>query len=166
MLSLDATSVPLHRDEDPHPPSDHAMHSASLIARLILLIAEDKEDPISNQKLQKLLYYSQGLHLALHGSPLFPEEIRSWTLGPAVPEVWDTYEECFSGAIPFKTGLDLDAFSEQELEVVKQAYARYGQYAEWKLRDMAHEEAPWADTKRGAVISHSKLGAFFEERLG
>jgi uncharacterized phage-associated protein len=34
---------------------------------------EDAGDLISNLKLQKLVYYAQGFHLALYDIPLFPE---------------------------------------------------------------------------------------------
>jgi uncharacterized phage-associated protein len=35
--------------------------------------SEDAGDLISNLKLQKLVYYAQGFHLALYDTPLFPE---------------------------------------------------------------------------------------------
>lgn len=43
--------------------------SANRVAQLILSLA-DEEELISNLKLQKLLYYAQGFHLAMHGAPL------------------------------------------------------------------------------------------------
>ena len=42
---------------------------------------------VSNLKLQKLLYYVQGFHLAVFGEPLFEEEIEAWMYGPVVPSV-------------------------------------------------------------------------------
>ena len=35
-------------------------------------------DTISNLKLQKMLYYQQGFHLAYFGTPLFDEDIVAW----------------------------------------------------------------------------------------
>ncbi len=46
--------------------------------------SEDAGDLISNLKLQKLLYYAQGFHLALYDEPLFPEAIEAWTHGPVL----------------------------------------------------------------------------------
>lgn len=40
------------------------------------------ENGISTMKLQKLLYLSQGWHLAITGSPLFAEEFEAWPSGP------------------------------------------------------------------------------------
>jgi len=36
-----------------------------------------ESDFISNLKLQKLLYYAQGIHLALYGKPLFNDPIEA-----------------------------------------------------------------------------------------
>jgi uncharacterized phage-associated protein len=62
------------------------------IANKILAKASssDSEELISNMKLQKLLYYQQGFHLAYFGTPLFDEEIETWMYGPVVPAVYYT----------------------------------------------------------------------------
>jgi uncharacterized phage-associated protein len=139
------------------------MLSARMVARYIRLIAEDKDDLISHLKLHKLMYYAQGYHLAIHGTPLFPEEIRVWTYGPAVPDLWKGCEDFSTSAVPFIRGLDLDAFSEQETEVMKDVYRDYGQYAEWRLREIVFAERPVARTKQGDVISHKRMAKFFAE---
>jgi len=43
-------------------------------------------------KAQKLLYYSQGVHLKLFGEPLFDDEIEAWEFGPVVPPVWRAWD--------------------------------------------------------------------------
>ena len=39
---------------------------------------------ITHLKLQKLLYYAQGVCLAITGNTLFNEEIQAWQHGPVV----------------------------------------------------------------------------------
>ena len=58
---------------------------AALDAAKYLLTLDEREegDVTSNLKLQKLLYYAQGLHLVLHDAPLFGERIEAWQHGPA-----------------------------------------------------------------------------------
>jgi len=58
-------------------------YSALEIANYFLLRAE-KEDQelLSNLKLQKLVYYAQGIHLAMHGEPLFGDQIEAWIMAP------------------------------------------------------------------------------------
>jgi len=58
-----------------------------------------ESDFISNLKLQKLLYYAQGIHLALYGKPLFNDPIEAWQYGPVVDSVYQTYKTNGSDAI-------------------------------------------------------------------
>lgn len=68
------------------------------IARWFLLrnnIEQQKDECIefiSNLKLQKLLYYAQGIHLAVTGEILFEEDVLAWKSGPVVQEVYDMYK--------------------------------------------------------------------------
>lgn len=43
---------------------------------------DDAGDLISNLKIQKLVYYAQGVHLAMFDTTLFDEEILAWEHGP------------------------------------------------------------------------------------
>src|SRR5947209_10944283 len=53
-----------------------------------LSFAGDEKDPLTNLRLQKLLYYAQAWSLVLRESELFPEEIEAWRWGPVVPVVY------------------------------------------------------------------------------
>ena len=68
------------------------------IAKKLIFLAQQDEanggECLTNLKLQKLLYYQQGYHLAAFGTPLFEENVESWMYGPVVPVVYDTYAEC------------------------------------------------------------------------
>lgn len=50
------------------------------IANTLLRYAENTEggDLMSNMKLQKMLYYQQGFHLAMFGTPLFEDDMEAW----------------------------------------------------------------------------------------
>ena len=50
------------------------------IANKLLASATDYDggELMSNMKLQKMLYYQQGYHLAAFGTPLFDEDIEAW----------------------------------------------------------------------------------------
>lgn len=62
--------------------------AAKRVADYIIAFAHEHGDPVSNLKLQKLLYYAQAWHLALHDNPLFDERIEASVHGPAVPPVY------------------------------------------------------------------------------
>jgi uncharacterized phage-associated protein len=137
--------------------------SASDVALYFLsLTDEDEGDFISNLKLQKLLYYAQGIHLAMYDTPLFDEPIEAWAHGPVVRKVYAEYAEFAGDPIPPPDRLaPLDSETE---DFLKEVYSVFGQYSAWKLREMTHDEAPWRDVyKEGEsrVISHDAMKAYF-----
>jgi len=74
------------------------------------LTDENVGDLISNLKLQKLVYYAQGFHLAMHDKPLFDEETEAWTYGPAIPELCSEYKKYGSGHIPSPEDTDFSVY--------------------------------------------------------
>ena len=119
-------------------------------------------------KLQKLLYYAQGHHLAEFGELLFGDDLISWEQGPVVP----------SSHHQLKTGLegnqDVVGLSVVErdpthpkhiTEVIdsflKRVMTYYNRYSPWGLRTMIQEEGPWLHTQNGDIISREALKQFF-----
>ena len=138
------------------------MHSAHDIAKyFISLVDEDAGDSISNLKVQKLLYYAQGFHLAMFGTPLFPEAIKAWVHGPVVPQVWHQYKEFGSGPIPVEAA-SLSKYSQKTQKFLDEVYSVYGQFTASRLRDMTHNEPPWKNTRQGEPISRTSLTEFFK----
>ncbi len=128
-------------------------------------VDEEAGDNITNLKLQKLVYYAQGFHLAMHGGPLFPEEIVAWAHGPVVPELYRGYKAFGAGAIPRPAGVDFDKYTPRVRELLDEVYAVYGQFSAWKLRDLTHEEPPWKDTPTNGTIPKESLRDYFRTRL-
>lgn len=149
--------------------STKKIQTANAVARYFLsLVDEEAGDAMSNLKLQKLLYYAQGFSLVVMGGQLFDEPIEAWTHGPVVPEIYHMYKGHGSGAIPPERTFDPISIDEETRSLLDEVYEVYGQYSAWKLRNMTHEEAPWADAYRAAPsssISHSALRNFFETRV-
>ncbi len=129
-----------------------------------LLVEQDKDDEITNLKLQKLLYYAQGYGLALLGRRLFPERILAWEHGPVVSEVYAVYHDG-RNPIPRPAGFDTTSLDVETRELLDHVYAKYGQYEAWKLRDMTHAEAPWKSTPRDAEITDEALSSYFSAIL-
>ena len=116
------------------------------VARYFLAMQdEDAGELISNLKLQKLLYYAQGFHLALFGVPLFSDRIKAWRYGPVVPDVWHRYKEADWGPIEKPADFDLGRYDPQTRELLDEVNRVYGQFSAAKLRDMTHEEPPWRE---------------------
>ena len=126
---------------------------------------DDAGDLISNLKLQKLVYYAQGFHLALFGEPLFNEQIEAWTHGPVVPCLYHKYKEHGQGAIPVPSSLDFDKFGAETREFLDEVYSVFGQFSAWKLRNMTHEEPPWRDAGQGGTISLESMQNYFKTQI-
>jgi uncharacterized phage-associated protein len=140
--------------------------SAMDIARYFLSLQdEDEGDTISNLKLQKLLYYAQGYHLALFDKPLFPEAIVRWQHGPVVADVYHIFKEFGNGALPCPHDFDADIFDEATQDFLDEIYRVFGQYSAWKLSKMTHEEAPWKEAQPAETITHQALKEFFKTQL-
>lgn len=127
----------------------------------VSLIDEDAGDSITNLKLQKLLYYAQGAHLALHNEPLFPERIEAWTHGPVVPDVYHRYKQHGSEPIPVEQ-INLEAYNAQVREVLDEVNEVFGQFSALKLRAMTHNEPPWIQTPQGGTIPLDLMKEFFK----
>lgn len=125
----------------------------------------EEGDLVSNLKLQKLVYYAEGLHLALHDESLFPEPIEAWTHGPVVPELYRTYKDCGSNAIPFPECIDFFVFDAKSRQVMDEVYNVFGQFSAWKLALMVYNERPWMETPRGQVISRQLMKEYFKSQL-
>ena len=120
-------------------------------------------DTISNLKLQKMLYYQQGFHLAYFGTPLFDEDIVSWQYGPVVPSVYKEYKSFESNSI--STSEEGISLSDDEEELFNNVYEEYNQFSAVALMKMTHEESPWKTTEINSVISRDKMAAFFKTQI-
>lgn len=118
---------------------------------------------ISNLKLQKLLYYAQGFHLAITGRPLFSEPIEAWTHGPVVPTVYHRFKSYGYNSLPVAG--QSPVFDAKTTDLLDEIYEVYGQFSAWKLRNMTHEEPPWKNAAVPSVIPHSALRSYFKTLL-
>lgn len=137
-------------------------HKALDVANVILKLSNPEVgDFISNLKLQKLLYYTQGFSLVILQQPIFEEDIKAWDYGPVVENVYHAFKGNGSEAICPNEEFDTSFLSEKELELLINVYEVYGQFSALKLMNMTHEEAPWKNTPRNGVISRDLMVSFF-----
>ncbi len=133
------------------------------IAKAILKLSNPEVgDFISNMKLQKLLYYTQGFSLVVFGKPLFDEDIRAWAYGPVVECVYQNYKGHGSEAIYPDEKFDTSFLTSEEQDLLVSVYEVYGQFSALKLMNMTHDESPWKNTPRNEIITHDLMVAFFK----
>lgn len=77
---------------------EEMLYNANDVARYLVTQCYNKNYPISNLKLQKMLYFAWVDYYKETSAPLFFDNICAWQLGPVVPEVY--YEYCSYGGRP------------------------------------------------------------------
>lgn len=132
------------------------------IARKILSRVDvEHGDTISNLKLQKLLYYVQGFHLASFGHALFEEDMIAWTYGHVVPEVYDTYKKYRRRDINTAGITDDVILLPQEEALFDKVYLEYSRYSAVALMQMTHAAGPWRNHQVGDILPKDEIRNFF-----
>ena len=136
------------------------------VARYFLaLVDEDAGDSLSNLKLQKLTYYAQGFHLAVYDEPLFPERIEAWAHGPVIPDLYHALKQFGSAPVQMDGDFNIDIYAPRVRELLDEVYSVYGQFSAVRLRNISHQEPPWAGTPQGGVISEAVMSDYFKTQL-
>lgn len=118
-----------------------AVSTAYLAAESLINLSHEKANPLSNLKLQQLLYYAQAWHLVFHSDSLFDDEIEAWVHGPVVPCVFTKY--CEAGWQPLsKAGSEIVARAH-----LKDVWRVYGKFDEWRLERLIDSEVPWKEAR-------------------
>lgn len=105
----------------------------------------------TTMKLQKLLYYCQGWHLAWDGEALFGERIEAWANGPVVRDIYDLHRGTFrlNHPLPASWGADLKRLTDDERETVEVVVGFYGDWTADQLSRATHSERPWIEAREG-----------------
>lgn len=140
------------------------------IATLIIATQTDpdKGEVVTNLKLQKLLYYVQGFHLAFFNKPLFDEPLEAWTYGPVVPSVYHKYKVLGRSGIEVNPEDFVDnPLNGDQNDMLTQVLAEYGKFSAIKLMEMTHSEAPWIEAykRQDKVINLDNMQRFFNKRV-
>ena len=67
------------------------MNVNDVVDYIILRVNADEQNVLINLKLQKLLFYTQAWHLAIHSDRLFDGEFQAWVHGPVNREIYDRF---------------------------------------------------------------------------
>lgn len=145
------------------------MATAEMTAKFFIDVTNGREDDsITNLKLNKLLYYAQGAHLARTGKPLFPDPIEAWVYGPVVPSIYRKYKGCGNSFIPSikKDRVKTEDFTSEELDTLLDVEREFGRYTGNALVSMTHEQGtPWSESYTGgrSVIPQELIRDYFIE---
>src|SRR3989344_5357496 len=90
---------------------------AKQIAEYFVWKSQQENKPVTNKKLQKLLYYAQAWNLTLNKGKLFQQNIEAWVHGPAVRDVYLEYKSFGFEPITAKVNPEEFKFSKEQRDI-------------------------------------------------
>lgn len=116
---------------------------------------------ITSLELQKDLYFINGISLAIFGKPAFVNDIKAWSYGPVVEEIYYKYKdygrsgiECCEKKAKISKGLS---------KIIEKVIEGYGKFTGGQLIDLTHDEEPWKITQINEVINNDIIKKYFED---
>lgn len=157
------------------------MYNVMDVARFIVNYSIEIGRPVSNLKLQKLLYFVQVAFISRYGVPCFDEPIVHWRHGPVVESVYQKYKAYGAENI---TDKELEYFSfyfdpetmsfvtkwkkynENIFEfihsvLIKSIVEQYKDVLPWDMVELTHKEEPWKKTDRNEEITVDMIKRYY-----
>jgi uncharacterized phage-associated protein len=103
--------------------------------------------------LQKILYFIQGISLALYERPMFTEDCAAWVHGPVFPEVYHLFRDFKYHTIEDDKFAILhgafESLTTEERHVIDLVLNTFGLYGGKVLEHITHNETPWLAVRSG-----------------
>lgn len=121
--------------------------NAELIANIEQIDDVKQDEPMTHLKIQKLLYYANGLNLVYRNQPLFDDPIEAWKHGPVVREIYNDLSQYGKQDLMQISNLQYteDILNDDDKDIIRMAFREYGRYTALELRNMTHNESTWIE---------------------
>ncbi|MEW9501484.1 Panacea domain-containing protein [Jeotgalibacillus marinus] len=150
-----------------YPSDNQTVFSSIDISHYFFKLRDQSYDnvSISNLKLQKLLYYAHGLHLAVTEYPLLNEQLEAWKLGPVSPSSYRNFN--YNGSLNIKVieHFDESILSDVAKQVTEAVWEQLGGKSARYLMTKTHAEKPWKESKLGEKIDDGIMKDFFKSQF-
>ncbi len=118
------------------------MYRAEDVARFVIDECIEEGNPVSNLKLQKILYFMWIDWFKARGEYLFDNKIEGWHFGPLVPDVYRRYRIFL--ADPIRDTEEHLITSRSDLRLLKKLVRRYNGMALGDLiQESRRDGSPW-----------------------
>lgn len=124
------------------------MHDSRTVANRFLAQARERGDTLTPMQILKLVYIAHGWMLGLYGRALTSDEVQAWQYGPVIPRLYNALRQYGAGAVTHEVATrPFDQLNENEIDLVRQVYDRYGKMSGPALSRLTHAPGtPWART--------------------
>ena len=151
------------------------------VANYIVNYSIDEGTPVSNLKLQKLLYYVQAASVIekKYGYPMFQDEICAWTYGPVVENVYHEFKSYANMVIDdhvnekitdYGFGYDdnydpVGIIDENDGILIQRVVNSYRRTSPLEMVRKTHNEMPWknAYSKGELSIEIKKIKEYYQK---
>jgi uncharacterized phage-associated protein len=121
------------------------------VANWFIDTAKAKGQEITAMKLQKLVYFAHGWHLALYNRALVSERVEAWRWGPVFRDIYDAAKVYGSDPIVSRLSSFNDCplvpEDDSRIQLLQRIWGVYGKYSAAQLSKMTHEKGgPWDST--------------------
>ncbi len=124
------------------------------VVKYFLWKGQESKRPITNKKLQKLLYYAQAWSVTMNDQPLFEDKIEAWVHGPVVRSVYNNFRKfgysTIDAAVDSK---ELNEIPSKSKTFLDEIWRLYGKFDSSYLEMLTHSEEPWQMAREG-LVSH------------
>ncbi|OQP65355.1 hypothetical protein A3860_16950 [Niastella vici] len=152
-------------------------YPASLIAFAFVKKGIDEGLFVTQMKLQKLVYFAQGVHLAKYHQPLINETFQAWMYGPVIPEIYQDFKlygsrpitntADFTPSATYKPPFRLD---DEALDTINYSWAVLKDFSAMSLSKWTHRaDGPWSKVydpdAKSTPIHNTDIKQYFEKLL-
>lgn len=143
------------------------MYSAVDIAFYFILKSKEESKPISNLKLQKLVYLAHGLYIANHNQSLLNEKIECWPYGPVISVLYHKFKMYGMTDIPLAAVThDLPEFKPEVKEALDFTWKITKNVDAIQLSNWTHKlDSPWtyASENNLSEVPNDKIKEYFSQ---
>ena len=152
-------------------------YPASLIAYAFVKKGIDTGLFVTQMKLQKLVYFAQGHHLAKYGRSLISENFQAWMYGPVIPEIYNDFKLYgsrpitntaeFTPSPTYRPPFRLDA---EAIDTINYTWDVLKHYSAMSLSNWTHHpEGPWSKVYdpdvKSTPINNDEIKQYFQKLL-
>lgn len=130
------------------------MYHPILIANFFVKKGIDVGEPITQMKVQKLVYISHGWYMAATNRPLISSVVEAWKFGPVIPELYHALKAygnepitnlILIGSQSFQRILnEIRDIKDEDRQFLEKVWSIYGKFTAIYLSELTHQkDTPW-----------------------
>ncbi len=149
-------------------------YSAKSVSNYLLWKAFRSGVTVTSMKLNKLVYFAHGWHLAIKHRPLIKEPVQAWQHGPVIPTIYYTFKRYGNQPIAAPTfdrgnKLSLPSIPPNDSETARfldRVWDTYKTLTAKELSDLSHEAgSPWHVSRSDALAAGKTRAIRIDNRI-